>query len=332
MNIQIANPIYDIVFKYMMEDNDVAKLLLSSIMGCEVTYLEPRPQDYTTTKSSSGDIYVYRLDFAARIETAEGSKLVLIELQKATYMDDVMRFRRYLGKQYSKKGNVEIINVAGKDKKIPLPIYCLYFLGKDAGIEGVPVLEVNPVVRDVATGDVINQRSQFIESLHHRTWIVQIKYLKEPRRTELEQLLSIFDQSKYSTNVHILKIKEEDFPKKYHPLIRRLKMAASSVKIQKKMENEDLYLEQMIDTINDQTAELRITIAEKDNTIAEQAEAIAEKDNTIAEKEKENAEKDNALAEKDNALAEKDNALAEKDNIIARMQAEMERLLSSNKQ
>jgi hypothetical protein len=91
MNIQIANPIYDIVFKYMMEDNEVAKLLLSSIIGSEVTYLDPRPQDYTATKSSSGDIYVYRLDFAARIKTAEGSKLVLKKKKKATYMDDVMR-------------------------------------------------------------------------------------------------------------------------------------------------------------------------------------------------------------------------------------------------
>ena len=30
MNVQIANPIYDVVFKYMMEDNAVAKLLVSS--------------------------------------------------------------------------------------------------------------------------------------------------------------------------------------------------------------------------------------------------------------------------------------------------------------
>jgi hypothetical protein len=305
MNIQIANPIYDIVFKYMMEDNAVAKLLLSSIIGSEVTYLDPKPQDYTLTKDTTTtgiDITVYRLDFAARIKTAEGSKLVLIELQKATYIDDIMRFRRYLGQQYSKKDNVEIINVEGEDEKIPLPIYSLYFLGSDAGIEGVPVLEVNPLVRDVATGKIINQRSSFIESLHHRSWIVQIKYLKEPRRTELEQLLSIFDQSKYTSNIHILKIKEEDFPEKYHPLIRRLKKAASSPKIQKKMDNEDLYLDQFKDTVRKETKVLRM-------------------ENKGLRKE---------LAEKDNTIAEKDNTIAEKDNTIARMQAELERLLSSN--
>ena len=37
--MEIANPIYDVVFKYMMEDNTVAKLLVSSIIGEEVVSL-----------------------------------------------------------------------------------------------------------------------------------------------------------------------------------------------------------------------------------------------------------------------------------------------------
>ena len=35
-NMEIANPIYDVVFKYMMEDNTVAKLLISSIIEEDV--------------------------------------------------------------------------------------------------------------------------------------------------------------------------------------------------------------------------------------------------------------------------------------------------------
>jgi len=31
MYIQIANPIYDVVFKYLMEDNKIAKLIISTI-------------------------------------------------------------------------------------------------------------------------------------------------------------------------------------------------------------------------------------------------------------------------------------------------------------
>ncbi len=34
--LQIANPIYDVVFKYLMNDEKVAKLLLSALIGREV--------------------------------------------------------------------------------------------------------------------------------------------------------------------------------------------------------------------------------------------------------------------------------------------------------
>jgi hypothetical protein len=288
MNIQIANPIYDIVFKYMMEDNAVAKLLLSSIIGSEVTYLDPRPQEYSETDVSAiMGIYakVYRLDFAARIETADGSKLILIEIQKATDWNDIMRFRSYLGKQYSNPNNIiKIKKDKDKDEEIiALPIYTLYFLDTDAGIDGIPVVEVNTELRDVATGKIIKARSQFIESLYHRGWIVQVKHLKEPRRTELEQLLSIFDQSKYTTNIHILNIKEEDFSEKYRPLIRRLKKAASNPKIQKQMEDEDLIANQIRECILKGTKEIRYALAQKE-------EELAEKDNALTEQAKENAE------------------------------------------
>jgi len=38
--MQIANPIYDAVFKYLMDDNRVARLLISKIIGEEIELLE----------------------------------------------------------------------------------------------------------------------------------------------------------------------------------------------------------------------------------------------------------------------------------------------------
>jgi len=35
--MRIANPIYDVVFKYLMEDTKIAKNLLSKIIGEEIT-------------------------------------------------------------------------------------------------------------------------------------------------------------------------------------------------------------------------------------------------------------------------------------------------------
>jgi uncharacterized protein (DUF3084 family) len=118
--------------------------------------------------------------------------------------------------------------------------------------------------------------------------------------------LSIFDQSKYTTNIHILNINEEDFPEKFHPIIRRLKKAVSDPEVVEQMENEDYYIKQMYDFLEKGTRELRAENAVQAETIAVQAETIAEKDNTIAEK--------------DNAIAAQ----------AARI-TELERLLSNNK-
>ncbi len=77
--MHIANPIYDVVFKYLMEDAKVAKLLISSIIGEEIEELDFRPQEFTTDIDKSriegriGTLTVYRLDFTAKISTKEGS-------------------------------------------------------------------------------------------------------------------------------------------------------------------------------------------------------------------------------------------------------------------
>ena len=44
----IANPIYDVVFKYMMEDLRVAKTFVSAIIGEKVEELDFYPQELTT--------------------------------------------------------------------------------------------------------------------------------------------------------------------------------------------------------------------------------------------------------------------------------------------
>ena len=42
----IANPIYDAVFKYLLEDNKIAKLLIGAIIGEKIETLDFRPQEY----------------------------------------------------------------------------------------------------------------------------------------------------------------------------------------------------------------------------------------------------------------------------------------------
>ncbi|GAB4344839.1 MAG: hypothetical protein OHK0038_25060 [Flammeovirgaceae bacterium] len=49
--MQIANPLCDVVFKYLMEDSKVAKLLLSAILGKEIVELDFRPQEHSMETS-----------------------------------------------------------------------------------------------------------------------------------------------------------------------------------------------------------------------------------------------------------------------------------------
>ena len=331
--MEIANPIYDVVFKYMMEDNTVAKLLVSSIIGEDVVSLEPKPQERTREKDKEkvkGEIpnlTVYRLDFSAKIKVSEEKyKVIIIEMQKAELPTDIMRFRRYLGEQYIDSDNKTINN----GEIDAMQIYAIYFLGKELGIYDAPVLSVSPEIKDVSTGEIVNRESEFIEGLNHKSWIVQISCLKERRRNELEILLSVFDQSNRTSDRHILNVVEEDFPEKFRPLIRRLKGAASDSTVKKQMKEDDEILNYLRDFVRIETAKALKkkdkTIENKDKTIEKKDKMLAEKDKILAEKDKSLAEKDKSLAEKNKSLEEKDKSLAEKDKSLEEKDKENEHL------
>ena len=92
----IANPIYDVVFKRMMENEGVAKFFIGTLLGEHVEDVSVKPQEFTYIDELAG-LAVFRLDFIATIRTATGeAKKVLIEIQKAKNQVDLMRFRNYL--------------------------------------------------------------------------------------------------------------------------------------------------------------------------------------------------------------------------------------------
>ena len=117
----IANPIYDAVFKFLMEDQKVAKILLSALLKKEIIELEMRRHEYTSIEQTR--ISLFRIDFSARLREADGSEhLVLIELQKTWLITETLRFRQYLGTQYlSKENMVEKKNELGKNRHTACP-------------------------------------------------------------------------------------------------------------------------------------------------------------------------------------------------------------------
>lgn len=270
--MQIANPIYDVVFKYLMKDNKVAKLLLSAILEKEIIELTFRP---TEIEAALGEtLTVMRIDFNAKIKEKNGEeKIVILELQKAKLPSDIMRFRRYLGEQYSNTANsVEVTTKGGHIYKQGLPIISIYFLGHNLNYADCPVIRVSRKCYDVATGMELAKKETFIEALTHDSVIIQILKLKGKRRTELEKLLSIFDQSKQSkTNKHVLNITEGEIPARYKTVVRRLIRAIAEEKVRKVMTVEDDYLESM---------------QSYERLVSKQKEAIKAKDKAIEEKDK----------------------------------------------
>ena len=83
----IANPIYDIVFKKLMEDHEIARGMLERILETRIEQLTFASQEHTAA-DDEGRLTFFRLDFTASIYTPDGWKQVLIELQKARLETD----------------------------------------------------------------------------------------------------------------------------------------------------------------------------------------------------------------------------------------------------
>ncbi|HPX75399.1 MAG TPA: hypothetical protein PLW77_02325, partial [Bacteroidales bacterium] len=161
-------------------------------------------------------------------------------------------------------------------------IYCIYLLNYDIGLSNSPVIKVDSIVSDQATGEELSNKNEFIQSLNHKSWIVQIKQLKENRRNDLENLLSIFDQDNITKDNHILNVNSENFSEEHKHIVRKLQEAYVSSEIRDEMKMEDDYFKEL-EVKDDIIAEQEKKIAKKDKMLAENAKKLAENAKEIAE-------------------------------------------------
>ncbi len=317
--MQIANPIYDVVFKYLMADERAAKLIIGEIIGMDVIDIALQPQERLANLTEK-NLTVYRLDFSARVKTRDGQfKQVIIEIQKAKYTSDIMRFRRYLGQQYSDEKNVHAtVSATGHSTYQALPIITIYFLGHTLNHCTASVIKVGRIYTDAITGETLADKETFIESLTHDSYVVQIPYLKAQRRNDLEKLLEIFDQDLQVENRHRLSIDETLFPKKYHVLIRRLQAAISEPEVIDTMQIEDEILLEL------QNKEREIEA--KEQLVEEQSKALEEKDQALEKKDQIVKEQGQALEKRDQIVKEQGEALEEKNKLIDELKSQLKKL------
>ena len=297
----IANPIYDTVFKRLMENKRIARFFVETVIGEQVEDIAMMPQEYTyyakikkdkrkkkntdSTDNKEWEVLsLIRFDFVATIRNTNGAyKKILIEIQKSNNATDLMRFRTYLGEQYKR---MDVVEVASGKIERALPIVCIYLLGFKLPEIQAAAIKVGRLYVDMIGEKEITEKSEWIESLTHDGYFVQIPHISGKPRTLLEKLLSVFEQKYFVDNKET--IKEYEYPidnEDVKVMLEMLKHAAAEEKTRREME-EAWWAEKKAEALEKELQKSRKMLEEKDNVIKESKKTIKESKKTIKENRK----------------------------------------------
>ncbi len=315
--IIIPNPIYDVVFRYLMEDEQSAIIVISTLINQKILSLEAQPLTHSEKKQMEEDengeeveikkntfktkdnLLMFHLDFKAVIELENGEReIVMIELQKATTPSDIFRFKRYISRNFQQKQNKEIIDPITKDNKVVeapirlIPIFILNFIIEQE-INDV-LIKTTRVKEGVFRGKNLVENNEFIDNLTYDMYVVQLpnlhkiseeEYLNDEYKRKLYALLKIFDQkSKIKDNDHRVRVMRRFFPSFMKRLIRRLQAAdLNNVDLEEEMFREDEHIKDLRDK-DDTINSLLVKVEKKDEMINQQDEVINQKDEMINQK------------------------------------------------
>ena len=302
MVVYVANPLYDAVFKYLMEDDRIAKTILGALLKKKVIDVKIRRNEYANVTRRES-ISMFRIDFAATIlDENDKPHLILIELQKTWLPTETLRFRRYLALQYNNEENM----LKETNDKFAIPMVAVYLLGHRIGKVKEPIVYVNHQTYDYE-GNVVENGipDPFVESLQHDSIVVQIPLLHGRVNNRLEKVLSVFDQANATDNNKVIKMDDQQFEgdDDMEYIVRRLQSAAADPEMRYQMNVEDEYFKEL---------EARDTL-------------ILEKDKMLKEKENKLKELDDKLKEKDDKLKEKDDKLKEQNSMLRTMILNMQK-------
>ena len=304
MIIHVANPIYDSVFKYIMEDERIAKTILSALLKKEVVHVTVRPHEYSNTTRDT--LSMFRIDFAATVREKEGNeikdRIVLIELQKTWLNTETLRFRQYLGAQYNNKNNIR----EADEKGFAYPMVAVYLLGHKVGNIKEPIVYVNHDVFDY-NGNVVAEGNAepFVESLTHNSIIVQIPRLQGNVNNRLEKVLSVFDQTNVEGDTQqVLKIDEDKYADDNDMMyvLHKLTAAAANSEMRQDMNVEDEFSKAIEDR---DTA-----IMQRDKILKEQSEQISQQSEQISQQSEQISQQSEQISQQSEQLKNMAKALS----------------------
>ena len=293
---KVCNPIYDTVFKYLVEDERVAKVLLGGILNKKIETVEIKGHE-CAYQNEDNNLKLLRFDFSGTIENPDGTKeTVTIELQKASEPEEVMRFRKYFGIQMASEANTDAVTKYRRDKnktpyivKKPRHIYGIFILGHSLG-EGFeyPLIKGSTVFYD-EDDNVLNFKTQceFLKGMTYHLYIIQIPFLPEKPKKPLEKLFRAFDQRyKLDYDSKYLELSEDkDDDSGYNVIFRRLLYAATDEQLRGNLDLED-YASRLYAIREAEKEDLEDELKEKNQLLVEQKSQLLQQESQLAEQKK----------------------------------------------
>ncbi len=309
--ISIANPVYDCVFKFLLEDTEIAKGLISLITQQRVETIQLLPQEFTTTVQ---DLVIRRMDYTAEVWDEQGNlKKVLIEMQKAKFPGDVPHFRHYLSHAIGKPVTVtrtaaEMARLRNNEERrrreghtvIPAenvkdvypPVVTIYFLGYNLS-ESVkaPLIKAGSGCVNLLSGKSLDgSKDEFIQCLTVTSFIIQLPEVPEKATSEIEQILGLFRELDPHKREILTELPSGEPNSSFlWRVVKRLAAAAADPEVRMAMQNEEVFERSMIQHTHDQQIkeeqaleQLNVALAEKQAAVAEKQAAVAEKQAAVA--------------------------------------------------
>jgi len=247
--MKIVNPLYDYAFKYLMDNEQIAKKVLSIILNTKVLQLHSKPQETTISQTfliepdsnvKLTTLKMVRYDFKAIILTDEGEEqTALIELQKYDTPDPIVRFRQYLASNYLKEDTY--IDSNGNEQVRPLPIITIYILGFNLKGFETPAFKVLNQPYDLINNRIIDVKSDFVNLLTHPSIILQAAYESKSQDTKLERFLRIFHQKmRGEKSDYVIELEEgEEFEGDLKEIVEYLHRALANEELLRQLQLED---------------------------------------------------------------------------------------------
>ena len=282
MNIRILNPVYDSVFKILLENTFVAKGLISRIIGYKIKELTALPSERAKDKlMRKYNIAIYRLDFVALIENEHGEpEHLIIEMQKSAITPHLDRFRQYLGDELRRKVPVKQKN--GKTKFEFLPITTIYFIEKSFNKKLPPILFADKKYFDVLGNKEYTQKvGKLVKCLTNKAFFIQTENLPPDMKGDLEILNTFSNQLVIKEEGDgqdlVLEIPYDDIDNikdpVYREVVKILMALVGDDKLKRQMRDERIY-ENYLD-------QMEMQLREKDQAIEQKDQALEQKDDKI---------------------------------------------------